>query len=109
MRLRGAIRFESQMLCLGTSGGEFRRWRVMRARIDEAHPERSEVDVEIDLESLDTGIGERDRHLRGESFFDVEHFPVAVATLRNVRLDDPDRFTVDVTLELHGRSADRSR
>lgn len=101
----GAIRFESRMLSLGTSGGEFRRWHVMRAHIDEAHPERSEVDVEVDLKSLDTGIGERDRHLCGESFFDVEHFPIAVAKLRNVRLDDTGRFTVDVTLELHGRSA----
>ena len=92
------------MLSLGTSDGEFDRWRITRAQIDETKPERSEIDVEIDLRSIDTGIEERDRHLRGETFFEVEHFPLAVARLRNVRLDDSGQFTVNVTLDLHGRS-----
>lgn len=74
----------------GVVRGTFRRWRITRAHVDEAHPERSEVDVEVDLASLDTGISERDRHLRGESFLDVERYPTAVARLRNFRLDDPD-------------------
>lgn len=101
----GTIAFESHMRTLGSSGGTFRRWRITHARIDEAHPERSEVDVEVDLASLDTGIGERDRHLRSESFLDVEHYPTAVARLRNFRLDDPNHATADVALDLHGRTA----
>jgi polyisoprenoid-binding protein YceI len=101
----GVIAFDCHIRTVGSSGGTFRRWCITRAHIDEAHPERSEVDVEVDLASLDTGIGERDRHLRGESFLDVEHYPTAVARLRNFRLDDPDHATADVTLDLHGRSA----
>ena len=99
----GAIRFESRMLSLGTSGGEFRRWHVMRAHIDEAHPERSEVDVEVDLNSLD--------HRRlGGAWPPVRRCLHRLVTARspsrarNARLDDADRSTVDVTLELHGRT-----
>jgi polyisoprenoid-binding protein YceI len=101
----GVIDFECRIRTVGSSGGTFRHWSITRAHIDEAHPERSEVDVEVDLASLDTGIGERDRHLRGESFLDVERYPTAVARLRNFRLDDPDHATADVTLDLHGRTA----
>jgi len=98
----GTIAFLATMKTLGESGGEFRRWRITRAVIDEAHPERSEVDVEVDLASVDTGIEERDIHLRGEKFFDVDRYPVAKATLRNARIEDASHFTVDVTLDLHG-------
>jgi polyisoprenoid-binding protein YceI len=38
-------------------------------------PERSHVEVEINTVSLDTGIRERDRHLRSPDFFDVERHP----------------------------------
>lgn len=33
------------------------------------------IELEIDAESLDTRNGTRDRHLRGEDFFDVEAYP----------------------------------
>ena len=43
--------------------------------VDEV-PERSHVEVQITAASLDTGIGERDRHLRSSDFFDVERHPI---------------------------------
>jgi polyisoprenoid-binding protein YceI len=42
--------------------------------VDEV-PERSHVEVDINAVSIDTGIGERDRHLRSPDFFDVERHP----------------------------------
>ena len=42
--------------------------------VDEV-PERSHVEVAFKAASIDTGIGERDRHLRSPDFFDVERYP----------------------------------
>lgn len=100
----GSIRFTARNL-LATAHGEFRRWHIQRAHVDERSPERSVVEVVVDLASVDTGIERRDAHLRTADFFDVERFPTAVATLENFRLREGDpqsRLEADVTLDLHG-------
>jgi polyisoprenoid-binding protein YceI len=40
-----------------------------------AHPEKSSVDVTIDVASVNTRDEKRDAHLRSADFFDVEKFP----------------------------------
>ncbi len=42
--------------------------------VDEV-PDRSHVEVDLKAASLDTGLRERDRHLRSPDFFDVERHP----------------------------------
>ena len=44
---------------------------------DAAEPENSSIKVNIDLSSVDTNHAERDKHLRGKGFFDVEKYPEA--------------------------------
>ena len=44
---------------------------------DPDNPQVSEIDVEIDTTSVDTKHAERDKHLRGEDFLDVEKYPKA--------------------------------
>lgn len=99
----GAIRFTARNL-FSTAKGEFQRWHIQRASVDEQSPERSVVEVVVDLASVDTGIERRDAHLRTADFFDVERFPTARVTLENFRLGDGDApdLTADVTLDLHG-------
>lgn len=41
-----------------------------------ARPEDSKVDVDIETGSVDTGSPDRDAHLRGADFFDVDNFPM---------------------------------
>jgi len=101
----GVIRFRGH-LPLGDSEGEFRRWEITRARIDDQHPDCSEVDVSIDLASLDTGNSMRDRHLKGPDFLDVEHYPTATVKLDTVLVEDADHFSARVQLELHGHTRD---
>ena len=43
--------------------------------VDEADPERSSVEVDIDAASIDTGSKDRDEHLRSGDFLDVESHP----------------------------------
>jgi polyisoprenoid-binding protein YceI len=99
--LPGSIRFTGRNL-LFTADGEFHRWRIRAANIDEEAPARSRVEVEIDLASLDTGNEQRDEHLRGPEFFDVERHPTAAATVDGFRLIDPDQVDARVTLDLRG-------
>ena len=97
----GSIRFRGHM-ALGDSEGAFTRWEITRAVIDDDHPERSEVDVRVDLTSLDTGNAMRDRHLKSSDFLDVTRYPTATAKLHDVTVADPEHFQVDVDLDLHG-------
>lgn len=43
---------------------------------DPAAPENSKVNVTIDVASLDSDHAERDKHLRGDQYFDVDSFPL---------------------------------
>jgi polyisoprenoid-binding protein YceI len=98
--------------------GRFTRFDAT-IRIDEAAPERSEVVVTIAADSIDTGMADRDVHLRSADFLDVEAFPTVTFESRRVRRTSDGRFEVvgDLTLrgvtkevmlqvEDHGRTGD---
>ena len=63
-------------------------------------PERSHVEVEIDVASLSSGNDDRDAHLRSADFFDVEHYPAitfASTAVKPVR-DNTWELTGDLTV-----------
>jgi len=45
--------------------------------VDDSHPEKNHVNVEIDVASLDSNHAERDKHLRSADFFDTATYPKA--------------------------------
>lgn len=51
---------------------------------DPENPERTVVDVTIDVTGIDTRNGKRDDHLRSADFFDTENHPEARFTSRRV-------------------------
>jgi polyisoprenoid-binding protein YceI len=52
------------------------RFSDVRGRITIGEdPERSHVEVDIDVSTLSTGNADRDAHLRSADFFDVERYP----------------------------------
>ncbi|MFJ7593489.1 YceI family protein [Streptomyces sp. NPDC097617] len=69
--------------------------------LDGADPARSTAAIEVKIASVDTGIADRDAHLRGGDFFDAEAFPLmtfrstAAATLGA----DTYRVTGDLTIK----------
>lgn len=82
----GSITFVAENL-MSTADGVFHDWRIVRAEIDSAHPERGVVEVEVDVASIDTGIEQRDEHLRTADFFEVEKFPTATVRVHGARPD----------------------
>jgi polyisoprenoid-binding protein YceI len=104
----GSLEFVGHNL-FGDANGIFHSWRVVESRIDPESPEGtgSYAVIEVDLASLDTGIGRRDDHLRNPDFFEVETYPVA-----RVRVHSPvaaglsesgqPRYTAQFDIDLHG-------
>ncbi len=82
----GTITFEGKNL-FGTAKGTFHRWRIAHAEVDRSQPEKGVVVVEVDIESVDTGIGRRDKHLRSDDFFDVASYPKATVRVHSTRPD----------------------
>jgi polyisoprenoid-binding protein YceI len=73
-------------------------------RMDREQPERSNVRFTVRAASIDTGVADRDTHLRSADFFDVEQFPEIVfeSIDGKVTRKGEDRYTVDGTLTLRG-------
>ncbi len=67
---------------------------------DEAKPQNAQVTVTIDMASVDTNFAERDKHLRGPDFFDVEVFPEAsfVSTGYKAMGKEKGKLTGNLTL-----------
>ncbi len=78
------------------------RFRTLRGTIelDEQEPERSSVEAEIETASIDTGVEQRDAHLRSDDFFSAERFPLIAFRSTCVERVDDDRWRVigDLTI-----------
>ncbi len=102
----GELKFVGRNL-LAKAKGVFHEWRIVESSIDLAAIDEAFVVVEVSLDSVDTGIKRRDRHLRDPDFFETETYPVA-----NVRVHSPQpieddtteekRFSVRFDIDLHG-------
>jgi polyisoprenoid-binding protein YceI len=70
------------------------------AYLDMATPEASNVSLRIAAATIDTGVADRDAHLRSADFLDVERYPEIVFVSTDVeQLDDEVyRVTGDLTI-----------
>ena len=97
-----SVEFSVKHMMMTTVRGRF---KDVRATItgDEEHPEGCCVEVRIKTASIDTGVPDRDAHLRSADFFDAERYPEI--TFKSKRLEgnferEGDRFRVigDLTI-----------
>ena len=75
--------------------------------VDEANPDGSVVNVEIATASIDTGVADRDAHLRSADFLDVENHPSI--TFRSKRVEgaakkEGDKFKIVGDLTIRGKA-----
>ncbi|MFG2335996.1 YceI family protein [Streptomyces yangpuensis] len=70
-------------------------------RLDGSDPARSTASIDVKIASVDTGIADRDGHLRSGDFFDAEAFPLM--TFRSTEAaflgGDTYRITGDLTIK----------
>ncbi len=69
---------------------------------DEKDPAASRVEVIIDAASVDSNHAERDKHLRGEKFLDVEKFPTASFIGTSFKETGEGKAILEGDLTLHG-------
>jgi polyisoprenoid-binding protein YceI len=69
---------------------------------DEARPEQSSVSFTIQAASIDTGVADRDAHLRSNDFFSVDEFPTITFRSTAIRPAGSTRFEVTGDLTMRG-------
>jgi polyisoprenoid-binding protein YceI len=71
------------------------------ARLDAVDPGASSVALRIRTASIDTGVADRDAHLRSADFLDVERYPEITFASTSVEQQDDDvyRVTGDLTIK----------
>ena len=69
---------------------------------DENNPAKASVQVEIDVASIDSNHAERDKHLRGDDFLDVDKYPKATFESTSFTENKDGTAVLKGNLTLHG-------
>jgi polyisoprenoid-binding protein YceI len=93
------IEFSAKHMVVAKVRGTFNSYDL-DATIDEANLANSQATLFIDVASLDSGVADRDAHLKSADFFDAENHPkITFATKRiEPKGDGEYRFVGDLTI-----------
>lgn len=83
-----AVEFSVKHMMMTTVRGRF---KTLRATLtgDRDHPEHAGVEATIDAASIDTGVADRDEHLRSADFFDADAYPHITFRSKRIQGDPP--------------------
>jgi polyisoprenoid-binding protein YceI len=97
----GSIEFSVEHMGLFASHGWFRKFDA-RLTIDPAHPEHTQLTVEVDANSIDTPWSESAAMLRSPAFFDAARFPTIRYLSSDVVALGAGRYRVEGMLQMRG-------
>lgn len=94
-----AVNLTVRHMVISKVRGRFTKWDAKLA-LDSTDLARSSVEVEIDASSIDTGVADRDAHLRSPDFLDAQKYPKLRYRSRRVEGVAKDRLRVvgDLTI-----------
>ena len=96
-----AAQFAVKHLMVSTVRGELRNV-TGTVVLDDANPGNSRVQATIDATTINTGVEQRDQHLRSADFFDVEKFPTISFSSTEVKQVGEGEYKVAGDLTMHG-------
>lgn len=70
--------------------------------LDPANLAKSSVEFRVKATSIDTGLADRDKHLRAEDFFDVEKHPEIVFKSTSIKPTGKDTYAVTGDFTMRG-------
>jgi polyisoprenoid-binding protein YceI len=94
------IQFKVKFMGFTNVKGSFDKFKGI-VNIDDADITKSKADVSIETTSINTGINQRDKDLRGPDFFDVVKFPIMSFVATGVEAGT-DKFKVSGNLTIKG-------
>ena len=96
-----SAQFAVRHMTLSTVRGAFSKVTGTMA-LDDKDISKSSVDVTIDVSTVDTREPGRDKDLRSDHFFDVEHFPTMTFKSKKVEQIAPGKLKVTGDLTIRG-------
>lgn len=94
-----AVSLSVRHMVISKVRGRFAKWNA-KLQLDTADLSRSAVEVEIEAASIETGVADRDAHLRSPDFLDAEKHPTLRYRSRRVEAVSPEHLRVvgDLTI-----------
>ena len=90
-----SVSFAVRHMMFAKVRGRFTSWQGS-VQLDPDDLRRSQITAEIDAASIDTGVADRDAHLRSPDFFDAARFPSLRFTSTRIERVEGERY------RLHG-------
>jgi len=94
------FQFSVRHLVISEVAGHFGKFNLEIKNANEDFSE-ADIDVSIDAKSIDTGITDRDNHLRSADFFDVEKYPQIVFKSKSLKKINDEKYKLvgDLTIK----------
>ncbi len=99
------IHFSVRHLVIAKVRGQFSRWSGTLT-VPDGDFGRASLEAVIDAASIDTGVADRDAHLRSADFFEVEQYPEMTFRSTQVEPAGSDRLRVVGQLTIKGVTRD---
>src|ERR1051325_12161628 len=102
-----SVHFSVRHLVIAKVRGSFTRWSGT-LQVPNGDFSKATVAVTIDASSIDTGVADRDAHLKSPDFFDVAQYPELRFVGKRVEPRSADEIDVVGDLTIKGRSEEHT-